>query len=403
MKNPFKNPYILSENNSDLFEEYLNPSEKAEDYGQDYATTNPKVTFFEQRIAALEGGTNALVVKSLHAAKFLLFKTLLTAGQNIVTVNPSTFQGKEKSKLQILGITVKSLSTYSLPEFKSLIDDKTGIIYLETIGENDLSIPDFARIIAVAKEKNVPVVVDNSHGVAGYFIKPLSKGASIVIESTSEYFDNAPNTPQAVIIEGNTDWSKFNVKTSPEEITYLTINNGIIRPETINTSSKVTLIDVLRKSVSNYNKYEIPNDPLSLIHKLETIYSKASKRSENALQIAKYLNTNDNIAKVVYAGLPTSESYLPAFTNMRNGFGNRIGFYLKDRTQTGAFIKSINEKNPGIELKIVLNGNAPLIIFSAPEDTISIVVALEYALNNLKKNIAEAQFLQLTSNLNEII
>jgi len=401
MKNPFKNPYTFSENNSDLFEEYLNPSEKAEDYGQDYATTNPKITFFEQRIAALEGGTNSLVVKSLHTAKFLLFKTLLTAGQNIVTVNPSTFQGKEKSKLQILGIKVKSLSTYSLPEFKSLIDEKTGIIYLETIGEHDLSIPDFARIIAVAKEKNIPVIVDNSHGVAGYFIKPLSKGATVVIESTSEYFDNAPNTPQAVIIEGNTDWSTFQVNKSPDEITYLTLDNGVIRPEI--TSVKVTLTDLLRKSVSNYNKYEIPNDPLSLIHKLETIYSKASKRSENALQIAKYLNTNEHIAKVVYAGLPTSDSYLPAFINLRNGFGNRLGFYLKDRTQTGAFIKAINEKNPGMELKIVLNGNGPLVIFSAPEDTIGIVVALEYALNNLKKNIGEAHVLQLTSNLNEII
>ncbi|GAL85309.1 O-acetylhomoserine (thiol)-lyase [Sporocytophaga myxococcoides] len=403
MKNSFNNPYILSENNSDLFEEYLNPSEKAEEYGQDYSTTNPKVTFFEQRIAALEGGTNALVVKSLHAAKFLLFKTLLTAGQNIVTVNPSTFQGKEKSKLQVMGIAVKTVSKYSLPAFKSLIDNKTGIIFLETIGENDLSIPDFARIIAVAKEKNVPVVVDNSHGVAGYFIKPLSKGASIVIESTGEYFDNASNTPQAVIIEGNTDWSKFNIKTSPEEISYLTLDNGLIRLENISASSKVTLIDLLRKSASNYNKYEIPNDPLSLIHKLETIYSKASQRSENALQIAKYLNSNDHIAKVVYAGLPNSESYLPAFINMRNGFGNRIGFYLKDRTQTGAFVKSINEKTPGIKLKIVLNENGPLIIFSASEDAISTVVALENALNNLKRPIVEAQALQLTSNLNEII
>lgn len=401
MKNPFKNPYTFSENNSDLFEEYLNPSEKAEEYGQDYATTNPKITFFEQRIAALEGGTNALVVKSLHAAKFLLFKTLLIAGQNIVTVNPSTFQGKEKSKLQVLGIKVKSLPNYNLPEFKNLIDEKTGIIYLETIGEHDLSIPDFARIIAVAKEKNIPVIVDNSHGVAGYFIKPLSKGAAIVIESTSEYFDNASNTPQAVIIEGNVDWSKYQVNKSPEEITYLTLENGVIRAE--NTPVKVTLIDLLRKSVSNHNKYEIPTDPLSLIHKLETIYAKASKRSENALQIAKYLNTNEHIAKVVYAGLPSSDSYLPAFINMRNGFGNRVGFYLKDKTQTGAFIKSINERNSGIEFKIVLNGNAPLLIFSAPEDAISLIVTLENALNNLTKNKKEDQFLQLSSNLNEII
>jgi O-acetylhomoserine/O-acetylserine sulfhydrylase len=390
MKNPFKNPYTLSENNSDLFEEYLNPSEKTEDYGQDYATTNPKVTFFEQRIAALEGGTNALVVKSLHAAKFLLFKTLLSEGQNIVTVNPTTFQAKEKSKLQALGVTVKSLTQYSLPEFKSLIDDKTGIIYLETIGEHDLIIPDFARIIAAAKEKNVPVVVDNSHGVAGYFIKPLSKGASIVIESTSEYFDNAPNTPQAVIIEGNIDWSKFNIKTSPEATTYLTVENNALKPVANSVSPKVTLIDLLRKTISNYNKYEIPSDPLSLIHKLESIYSKASRRSENALQIAKYLNTNEHISKVVYAGLPASESYLPAFINMRNGFGNRVGFYLKDANQTGAFIKSINEKNPGLELKISLINNAPLIIFSAPEDAVNAVVALEYALNNLKSR-SEAQ------------
>src|SRR4051794_4212640 len=98
MINPFNNPYTYSENNSDLFEEYLNPSVKAEGYGQDYATTNPKVTFFEQRIAALEGGINAMVVKSLHAAKFLLFKTLLAPEQNIVTVSPTTFQGKEISK-----------------------------------------------------------------------------------------------------------------------------------------------------------------------------------------------------------------------------------------------------------------------------------------------------------------
>jgi O-acetylhomoserine/O-acetylserine sulfhydrylase len=350
--------YGYSENISDLLAESLIQGDVAgssEWSYQDQKINNPKITFFEQRIAALEGGVSAMAVKSFYYAKIFLLRNILKAGDNIVTYNSSTLYHKDRPKLNRLGIDVKFSEDLNLDSFKNLFDENTKLVYLETVGIENSSIPDFQKIIAFAKQREIPVVVDNTAGAAGYITSPIKNGANIVIESTKNWLPSHKDIIGAVIIDGgNYNWKngKFSQFSSPYQ--YINAKPGN-NPAT--EELPISLINYLKKQGNiNYNKYEIPKNPLSLIHDLENLPSIVQDQNNNALELAQWLEKKDAI-KVNYTGLPSHKDYFTALTYFRYGFGHELSFALKDENQQKNLTKYLFEKEPLLKNNLHLQKN----------------------------------------------
>ena len=145
---------------------------------------NPTTDVFEQRIAALEGGVAALGVASGHAAQFLTFTNIMGVGDNFVS-SPFLYGGSYNQftvTFKKLGIEARLAADLSVEAFEKLIDENTKAIFLETIGNPGYVIPDFDAFGALAKKYDIPFIVDNTFGAAGFLNRPLDHGANIVVE-----------------------------------------------------------------------------------------------------------------------------------------------------------------------------------------------------------------------------
>src|SRR5882762_7556229 len=143
---------------------------------------NPTTDVFEKRIAALEGGVAALAVGSGQAAQFIALNNILQAGDNFVST--SFLYGGTYNQFKVafkrLGVEVRFAEGDSVASFVKHIDKNTKAIYLETIGNPRLNIPDFKKFADLAKDYDLPLIVDNTFGTGGYLFRPIEHGANIV-------------------------------------------------------------------------------------------------------------------------------------------------------------------------------------------------------------------------------
>lgn len=169
---------------------------------------NPTTDVFEKRIAALEGGVTALATSSGQSAQFIALNNILAAGDNFVSTAHLYGGTYNQFKVQFkrLGVEVRFTPTDEPAEFEKLIDDKTKAIYLETIGNPDLNIPDFDAIAAIAKKYDIPLIVNNTFGAGGYLFRPIEHGAAIVVESATKWVGGHGTSIGGVIV----DSGKFN-------------------------------------------------------------------------------------------------------------------------------------------------------------------------------------------------
>ncbi|MBU3661948.1 MAG: aminotransferase class I/II-fold pyridoxal phosphate-dependent enzyme, partial [Bacteroidetes bacterium] len=148
---------------------------------------NPTTEVLENRLAALEGGVAALAVSSGQSAQFIALNNILEAGDNFITT--SFLYGGTYNQFKVafkrLGIQVKFANGDDPASFQSLIDEKTKAIYLESIGNPGLNIPDFEAIAGIAKANQIPLIVDNTFGAGGYLFNPICWGANVVVASTT--------------------------------------------------------------------------------------------------------------------------------------------------------------------------------------------------------------------------
>ena len=167
---------------------------------------NPTTDVFEQRIAALEGGVAAVATGSGQAAQFLALNNILQAGDNFVTT--SYLYGGTYNQFKVafkrLGIEARFADGDDVESFVPHIDKNTKAIYLETIGNPRLNIPDFEKFAALAREYDLPLIVDNTFGAGGYLFRPLEHGANIVVESATKWIGGHGTTIGGVIIDGGT-------------------------------------------------------------------------------------------------------------------------------------------------------------------------------------------------------
>ena len=183
---------------------------------------NPTNDVLEKRLAALEGGVAGLVTASGQAAQFLALNNILQTGENFIST--SHLYGGSYNQFKVafkrIGIEVRFTENDDPASFEKLIDEKTKALYLETIGNPEFNIPDFEAVAKVAADHDLPLIVDNTFGAAGYLFRPLEHGAHVVVASTTKWIGGHGNSIGGAIVDGgNYNWGngKYPQFTEPAE------------------------------------------------------------------------------------------------------------------------------------------------------------------------------------------
>lgn len=294
---------------------------------------NPTSDVFEQRIAALEGGVAGLAVASGHAAQFLVFTTLLEAGDNLVT-SPFLYGGSYnqlKVSFKRLGIEARFATDLEPASFEKLIDEKTKAIYVETIGNPGFNIPDFDAIAALAKKHDIPLVVDNTFAGGGYLFRPIEHGANIVVESATKWIGGHGTSIGGVIVDAGTfNWGngKFPGFTEPSEGYH-----GLKFWDVFNFDSPFGNIGFIIKArvegLRDFGPAISPFNSFLLLQGLETLSLRMERHVQNALALAKWLEKHPKVESVSYPGLESHPSYKNAKKYLTKGAGGMLSFKVK--------------------------------------------------------------------------
>lgn len=294
---------------------------------------NPTTDVFEKRIAALHGGVAALAVSSGHAAQFIALTNILQQGDNFVS-SPYLYGGsfnQFKVSLKRLGIEARFSKDNEPENFETLIDENTKALYLETIGNPTLNVPDFEKIAEVAKKHNIPLIVDNTFGAGGYLFAPLKHGANIVVESATKWIGGHGSSLGGVIVDGgNFDWSngKFPSLSEPNESYH-----GLKFTDVFGVGSQfgnsAFIIKARVEGLRDFGSSIAPFNSFLLIQGLETLSLRLERTVENAHKLAEYLEQNENVERVLYPGLESFPGHETAKKYFKNGFGGVLNFEIR--------------------------------------------------------------------------
>ncbi len=308
---------------------------------------NPTNDVFEKRIAALEGGVAALATSSGQSAQFLALTNILEHGDNFVSTSYLYGGTYNQFKVQFkrLGIEARFVDGDEPTEFEKRIDEKTKAIYLETIGNPKFNIPDFEGISAIAKKNNIPLIVDNTFGGAGYLCRPIEHGANIVVESATKWIGGHGNSIGGVIVDaGNFNWGngKFPQFTEPSEGYH-----GLVFWDVFGSEGPFgNIAFIIRARVEGLRDYGNALSPFNaflLIQGLETLSLRVQRHADNTLAMAKWLREQDWVTKVTYPGLEDNEYHQNAKKYLKNGFGGVLTFNVKGGKESAE--KLVNNVN----------------------------------------------------------
>ena len=309
---------------------------------------NPTTDVFEKRVAALEGGVAALATGSGQAAQFLALNNILQAGDNFVSTSflyGGTFN-QFKVAFKRLGIEARFADGDNVDSFRALIDGNTKAIYVETIGNPRLNIPDFEAIAALAKEFDLPLIVDNTFGAGGYLFRPLEHGANIVVESATKWIGGHGTSIGGVIVDGgNYNWGngKFPQFTEPSE-GYHGLKFWDIFGEG-NPLGLPNIAFIIRARVEGLRDFGAAISPFNsflLIQGLETLSLRVERHVQNTLALAQWLEAHPSVEFVWYPGLESSPYHTLAKKYLRNGYGGVLQFGIKGgKDKAAAFINAL--------------------------------------------------------------
>jgi O-acetylhomoserine/O-acetylserine sulfhydrylase len=294
---------------------------------------NPTTDVFEKRVAALEGGVAGLAVASGQAAQFIALNNILQAGDNFVST--SFLYGGSYNQFKVafkrLGVEARFADGDNPESFEKLIDEKTKALYLETIGNPGFNIPDFEKIAEIANKHDLPLIVDNTFGAAGYLFRPLEHGAHIVVQSSTKWIGGHGTSIGGVIVDGgNYNWGngKFAQFTEPSEGYH-----GLIFNDVFGSAGPFGNIQfIIRARVEGLRDFGPAQSPFNsflLLQGLETLSLRVQRHVDNALELAKWLEAHPQVDKVNYPGLERSPYHENAKKYLRNGFGAVLSFELK--------------------------------------------------------------------------
>jgi O-acetylhomoserine/O-acetylserine sulfhydrylase len=303
---------------------------------------NPTNDVFEKRVAALEGGVAALATGSGQAAQFLALNNILQAGDNFVST--SYLYGGTYNQFKVafkrLGIEARFAEGDDPASFRSLIDDNTKALYVETIGNPRLNVPDFEAIAAVAREHGIPLIVDNTFGAGGYLSQPLAHGANIVVESATKWIGGHGTSIGGVIVDGgNFNWGngKFPQFTEPSEGYHgLKFWDVFGEGNPLGLPNIAYIIRARVEGLRDFGPALSPFNSFLLLQGLETLSLRVERHAQNALALAHWLESHAQVEFVWYPGLESSPYHANARKYLRNGFGGVLQFGIRGGKEKAA-------------------------------------------------------------------
>ncbi len=295
---------------------------------------NPTNDVLEKRMAALEGGIAGLVVSAGSAAINYAILTLAQAGDNIVST-PQLYGGTYTLFAHMLpnqGIQVKFAKDDKPESLAELIDENTKAVYCESIGNPAGNIIDLERVAELAHAQGVPVIVDNTVATP-VLCKPIEFGADIVVHSLTKYVGGHGTTLGGVIVDsGKFPWAqhkdRFPVFNQPEPSYH-----GVVYTEAFGEAAFIGRARTV--PLRNTGAALSPMNAFMLMQGLETLPLRMEHHTENTLKVAEFLEQNDKVSWVNYAGLPSSEHFHLAEKYMKGKPSAILSFGLKDGYDAG--------------------------------------------------------------------
>ncbi|WP_445748833.1 O-acetylhomoserine aminocarboxypropyltransferase/cysteine synthase family protein [Polaribacter sp.] len=311
---------------------------------------NPTNQILQDRLAAIEGGIGAVVFASGTAAISTGLLTLLKAGDHIVA--SSSLYGGTYNLLNVtlprLGITTTFVDASNPDNFRTAVQDNTRAFFVESLGNPKLDVLDLKAISNEAKAAKVPFIVDNTVATPA-LLNPIKHGADIVIHSLTKYIGGQGNSLGGAIIDAGTfDWSngKFPEFTEPSAGYH-----GLKYYETLGAASYT--FKLILEGLRDFGGALSPTNAFNIIQGLETLSVRIKQHSQNALEIAKWLEQQDEVAWVNYPGLESSaykslaDKYLPNGQSGIVTFGAKGGFEaaktIADETKLFSLLANIGD------------------------------------------------------------
>ncbi len=285
--------------------------------------TNPTTQVFEERFAALEHGAAAVATASGTAAIFYAFANVAEAGDNIL-VAKQAYGGTvtlSAHTIKRFGIEARFFDIHNLEELESQIDEKSKIIFFETIPNPAIDIADIDAIVAIAKKHNIILCVDNTVATPA-LCKPLTLGADIVVHSVSKYANGQGSALGGVIVEregiaelikDNPRYSHFN---EPDASYHGLVYTSLEMP--------IFTLRVRLALLRDFGGAPSPFNSWLNIQGLETLDLRMKQHSQSALEIAKYLEAHPKVLSVSYPGLESSKSHENAKKYLKDGMASGL-------------------------------------------------------------------------------
>jgi O-acetylhomoserine (thiol)-lyase len=293
---------------------------------------NPTTDVFEQRVAALEGGVAALAFASGQAAETATILNLAKAGDTIVST-ASLYGGTYNLfqwTLPKLGITTRFVDGSNPASFAPAIDASTKAIYLETIGNPRLDVPDIAAIADVAHAHGLPLVVDNTF--APLLCRPIEHGADVVIHSATKWIGGHGTSIGGVVVDGGTfDWrgsGRFPDFVDPDPSYH-----GVRYVEAVGIQAFIVKLRV--QGLRDTGAALSPFNAFLFLQGLETLPLRIERHSANALAVARWLEQDDRVAWVSYPGLASHPAHANATRYLRGGHGGVLTFGIRGGREAG--------------------------------------------------------------------
>jgi O-acetylhomoserine (thiol)-lyase len=311
-----------------------------EQFGNIYTRImNPTTDVFEQRMALLEGGAAAVATSSGHAAQHLAITSIMGQGAHIVS--SSFLYGGTYNQFKVtfprLGIDTTFVDITNLDEVRGAIRENTRALYAETIGNPGYIVPDLAALAKIAHEAGIPLIVDNTFGAAGYLCRPIDHGADIVVESATKWIGGHGTSIGGVLVDAGTfDWGndKFPYFSEPSP-GYHGINFWETFGEGSPFGNIALAIRARVEGLRDFGPAPSPFNSFLLLQGLETLSLRLDRHTENALELARWLEKHEAVEWVNYPGLPSHPSHETATRYLTHGYGAMLSFGIRGGTEGG--------------------------------------------------------------------
>ncbi|WP_067932427.1 homocysteine synthase [Alicyclobacillus kakegawensis] len=294
---------------------------------------NPTTDVFEQRMAQLEGGVGALAVASGQAA--IAYSILNIAGAGDEIVSATSLYGGTYNMFAItlpkLGVQVRFVDPSQPENFRQAITDRTKALYIESIGNPRCDVPDIAGIAAIAHEHGLPLIVDNTFATP-YLLRPIDHGADIVVHSATKFIGGHGTSIGGVIVDGGRfDWQasgRFPGLTEPDASYHGLVYTDAFGPLAYILKVRVQLLRDLGAALSPFNAW-------LFLQGLETLHLRMQRHSENALAVARFLQSHPAVEAVSYPGLESHPSHALAQKYLPKGQGAILTFEVRGGVEAG--------------------------------------------------------------------